>query len=212
MLDDPTTQDRTALSWGAGRTRRREPRAVPLGPTPLQQVRAAVLAGCSAAAAWLAVLVAVAAVQGRTLLYPLGAVAALFRGHRALGVAPDVGTVSTGAALRGAVWLLFLAVALSCSFAWGTRRVRRPRALPLLGAGFAVLVLVVSVALLGDRGGRIMQARISTVDGLRDLGLVWVAVAHAVAGGVAGLGWQHRDRGRRTATSGPTVQQADPAR
>lgn len=187
------SSDPAGLPWG--RSRRRPVESTSGGlPEALAAGGAAVLSAALAAASWLVALVVAAAVQGRDLGYPLAAVAAVFRGERALGAGPAAGELSTTAFVRGAAWTVLVALLLAGAFALVTRRHRSwgPVVLGSLGAVASLVLFAAGVVLLGDTDGPSLQRSVSSYEGLRSLGLPVVGGAHVLAGLVMGLAQYRR--------------------
>lgn len=182
----------------------------PSSPEPLPasvQVRR-LLVGCVlGVAAWAVVLAVVAVSEGRSVLHPLGAVAAVFGGERALGLPRHPGHVSLWTACLGVLWALAVAVPVGGAFAYLTRRLpaRQGWLVLLLGAVTGGLLFVVADELIGTPGSRGMQLRISSFQGFRDLGLLDVGLACALAGAVIGAWWARRPRWQRALPDGTTA-------
>ncbi len=167
-------------------------RSGPFGGGPRGAVLHSTLLGAAlAAATWLSALAVVAVAQGRSALYPLAAVTAVFRGERAL--AGLDGSASPGAwtSVRGVFWTALVGLLLGGLFAVAARRARgvHPALVAVAGGLTGLVVALAAAALVGHPGVQTMQQQISSFEGLRRLGTGWVVGAWVVAGVALGSWW-----------------------
>lgn len=152
----------------------------------------AVVVGLVGAAVYLAVLMAAALVDGRSALYPLRAVYAVFNGNRYL---PDFTTFPRPYGgfeiAKSLVWFATLGILAAIPPALYTpaRIVRGGRLGPWLavGIGWSLTVFVVAFVLLGFPAAPVVQRAATSFQGVRALGMPAFALAHLAYGVVIAL-------------------------
>ncbi len=162
--------------------------AIPLGPWILRGIVSGLLAGV----VYLVLITVVALAQGHGVLYGLKSVYAIFVGSRVLpGVSQlhyRFGAMGLVAALA---WLAVLSAAAGGVFAaLTTRRQRAARltvpSLVALGVAWLLVLFLLGFVLLGYEAGPLLQRRVSSFEGVREIGGVVFLVAHLLFGVVLG--------------------------
>jgi hypothetical protein len=167
---------------------------VPTAPGPLAALRTGATAAVLGGVTYVATLAAFSVVQGHTVLYPFRAVAAIFRGNHVLpGYGRDFDTGSVAAVYGGTLWILVLSMACAGIFVFLVRsRGLAPAWVVPLAVGWALLWLLLALLVFDHGGSPGVRRRVSSFQGLHELGIPAFVVAHAAFGAVVGLWWSRR--------------------